>query len=181
MILIGIGANLPNLNFGPPRATCGAALEKLEKIGISIHKRSQWYRTEPVPVSSDPWYVNGVVAVITDLRPHDLMKQLLRIEENLGRKRSKSSQSRTIDLDILAYHDRVVQEEAKNGVQLQIPHPRMHERGFVLIPLADIFPKWIHPALGQTARELIDNLQDSQKTAMMADARGYLGTEWGIN
>ena len=178
MILIGVGANLPNPDFGPPRATCGAALESLEKIGISIDKRSPWYKSEPVPVSRDPWYINGIVAVTTDLKPNDLLKQLLKIEKNLGRRRSRYSQSRTIDLDIIAYHDKVVKKKAGNELQLQIPHPRMHIRGFVLRPLADIYPNWVHPSLGETATKLIDNLRDLTKITLIADANGYLGTEW---
>ena len=180
MILIGIGANLPNPDFGPPRATCGAALESLEKIGISIDKRSQWYESEPVPVSQDPWYINGVVAVTTGLAPDDLMKHLLRIEKRFGRKRDEFSQSRTIDLDILTYHDKVLKKSVKNGLQLQIPHPRMHIRGFVLRPLADISPNWVHPSLRQTAITLMDKLPDLSKINVIADANGYLGTEWRI-
>ena len=178
MILIGVGANLPNPDFGPPRATCGAALESLEKIGIFIDKRSPWYKSEPVPVSRAPWYVNGVVAVTTNLEPNDLMKQLLRIEKNFGRTRNGLSLSRTLDLDILAYHDKVMNKIAENEIQLQIPHPRMHIRGFVLRPLADISPSWIHPSLGETATKLINKLQALPKITLMADANGYLGTEW---
>ncbi len=178
MILIGIGANLPNPDFGSPRATCGAALESLEKIGIFIDKRSPWYSSEPVPVSRDPWYVNGVVAVKTNLEPNDLMIRLLRIEKNFGRTRIGRSQSRTLDLDILAYHDRILSKTAENELKLQIPHPRMHIRGFVLQPLADISPNWIHPSLGETATKLINKLKVSPKITVMADADGYLGTEW---
>ncbi len=178
MILIGIGANLPNPDFGPPRATCGAALEGLEKTGIFIDKRSPWYNSEPVPVSPDPWYVNGVVAVKTDLEPDDLMRELLRIEKTFGRTRSGHSQSRTLDLDILVYHDRILSKMAENELQLQIPHPRMHTRGFVLRPLADISPNWTHPSLGETATKLMNKLRVLPKITVMADANGYLGTEW---
>ena len=178
MILIGIGANLPNPDFGPPRATCGAALEGLEKMGIFIDKRSPWYNSEPVPVSPDPWYVNGVVAVRTNLEPNDLMRELLRIEKTFGRTRSELSQSRTLDLDILVYHDMILSKMAENELQLQIPHPRMHTRGFVLRPLADIFPNWIHPSLGETATKLMNKLKFLPKITVMADANGYLGTEW---
>ena len=101
-------------------------------------------------------------------------------EKNFGRSRSRFNQSRTIDLDIIAYHDKVVKNKAENELQLQIPHPRMHIRGFVLRPLADISPDWIHPSLGETATKLINKLKVLPKITVMADANGYLGTEWRI-
>ena len=178
MIILGIGSNLPNPDIGPPRANCGAALEKLEKLNISIVLRSPWYESQPVPESKQPWYVNGVIAVETFLAPFTLMERLLEVELDLGRRRAKSNGPRTIDLDILAYNDTVIDPPIINHLQLHIPHPRMHLRSFVMKPLCDISPNWQHPILGQSAEKLRNKLPPEQKIRRMVDANGIFGTEW---
>ena len=180
MIILGIGSNLTNPDIGPPRANCGAALEKLENLEVKIELRSPWYESQPVPKSAQPWYVNGVVVVTTSLDPIALMELLLKIEQELGRRRNRSGESRTLDLDILAYADTVIVDPSKNHLQLQIPHPRMHLRSFVLTPLCDILPKWIHPTLGHSAEKLHDQLPSEQIVRQMVDANGLFGTEWGF-
>ena len=161
MIIIGIGANLSNPDFGSPRANCGAALEKLVKLGCGVGSRSPWYKSEPVPASDQPWYVNGVVELKTSLDPIDLMHCLLEIELDFGRRRSGHNSPRTLDLDILAYHNLIIESLANDRSQLQIPHPRMHLRSFVISPLCDIFPKWVHPKLELSAEQLQDRLRQS--------------------
>ncbi|MEQ9684009.1 MAG: 2-amino-4-hydroxy-6-hydroxymethyldihydropteridine diphosphokinase, partial [Rhodospirillales bacterium] len=108
-VVIGVGGNLPTPEFGPPRATCGAALQVLsQQSGIEITAHAKWYETAPVPVSDQPWFVNGAVAVATDLAPHDLMAVLLDIETRFGRRRSERNAARILDLDLLTFGDRVL-------------------------------------------------------------------------
>lgn len=177
MIIIGIGANLPHAHFGPPRATCGAALQMLEKKDVSIVDRSSWYETAPVPVSDQPWYVNGVAAVTTSLPPEGLIARLLAVEATLGRTRGAPNAARVVDLDLLAYGDQV-RGEGDPRARLQLPHPRMHERSFVLNPLCDMAENWVHPVLNRTAAELRDGLRPRQAIRRVADAAGLYGTEW---
>jgi len=173
VILLGIGANLPSEAHGPPRATCGAALDQLEKIGVSIIKRAPWYRSAPVPMSDQPWYVNGVVRIETASAAQQLMDLLLQAEARLGRQRGERNAPRIVDLDILAYGDQVIDADG-----LILPHPRMHERAFVITPLSDIEPGWRHPVSGKNASEILAELPPDQQTERMPDAAGRHGTEW---
>ncbi len=149
MILIGLGANLPS-RFGNPVATCEAAFSALAALGVSVLARSPWYETAPVPMSDQPWFVNGVAAVATDLDPPDLLATLHRVEADFGRARTVANAARPLDLDLLAYDD-LLREEPPPIV----PHPRLHERAFILLPLRDIDPHWRHPKSGLTIDALI--------------------------
>jgi 2-amino-4-hydroxy-6-hydroxymethyldihydropteridine diphosphokinase len=151
MILIGLGANLPGPD-GPPAATLAAALAALPAEGVAVARRSRWYRSAPVPPSDQPWFVNGVAALETALAPAALLALLHRLEARWGRRRRVTNEARPIDLDLLAYDDRV-----ETG-GLVLPHPRLHARAFVLLPLRDIAPGWRHPTLGLTVEELIRRL-----------------------
>lgn len=151
MILIGLGANLPHVDWGSPRETCDGALEELCARGVAVLRRSRWYQSAPVPPSDQPWYVNGVAAVATDLDPVALLAVLHRIEEEFGRIRRVRNAARTIDLDLLAYGELVHTQ----GAPPLLPHPRLHTRAFVLLPLAEVAPAWRHPVLGKTVTELI--------------------------
>lgn len=158
MILIGIGSNLPS-DYGPPRETCAASLEALEREAVEITARSRWYRSSPVPLSDQPWFVNGVIAVKTALDPPVLLAVLHRVEAAFGRaspadRAAEPNAARTLDLDLLAYGD-VIREGPEPPV---LPHPRMAERAFVLLPLREIAPDWRHPATGQALADLIDAL-----------------------
>ena len=180
MILIAIGANLPSPRYGEPRATCGAALTALAEAELSIAQRSRWYKSAPVPISDQPWYINGAVRVKTALPPVALMTLLLEIEESFGRSRNLANEARILDLDLLAYGELAL-ETTLNGEgsgRLQLPHPRLHERAFVLLPLLDIAPDWHHPATGQSVKDMITNLPAGQQTEVIADAGGAHGTEW---
>ncbi len=156
MILLALGANLPNPRFGPPRATCEAALRELEARGIRVVKRSRWYRSRPVPPSAQPDYVNGVVAVETALDPAALLAELHGIETAFGRERREKNAARMLDLDLIAYHERV-SDGGRGGPIL--PHPRMAGRAFVLAPLREVAPDWRHPASGRTLDELLAALE----------------------
>ena len=131
MILLGLGANLPSVRFGPPRATLEAALAALEAEGVRIVRRSRWYDTAAVPAAEQPRFVNLVVAVETKLDPVALLMLLHRIEKEFGRVRGVRNEARVIDLDLLAY-DEVLRPGPEPPI---LPHPRLSERAFVLLPL----------------------------------------------
>lgn len=175
-IIVGVGGNLPTAEYGPPRALCGAALHALTAGGgVRIAGRSRWYETAPVPVSDQPWFVNGAVAVETDLSPAALLARLLDTETCFGRRRSVPNAARTIDLDLLVYGDQVLTGDP------EVPHPRLHGRAFALLPIRDLAPDWRHPVLGGTADSFIRDLPPDQGIRPMVDADGYLGTEWRPN
>ena len=158
MILIGIGGNLDSARFGPPRDTLSAALAALTAERIRILTRSGWYRTEPVPQSDQPWFVNAVVSLATELSAKDLLTVLQTTERHFGRIRGEPNGPRILDLDILDY-----QGEVMNATSLVLPHPRLHERRFVLMPIAEIAPEWRHPILGLTTAQLLARLSSEQQ------------------
>jgi len=158
VILIGIGGNLESARFGPPRDTLSAALTALKEKRVRILTRSGWYRTEPVPRSDQPWFINGVVSLATELGAQDLLMVLQATERQFGRVRGETNAPRILDLDILDY-----QGEVMNATSLVLPHPRLLERRFVLMPIADIAPDWRHPILGLTAAQLLAQLSSEQQ------------------
>ncbi|MEK7821789.1 MAG: 2-amino-4-hydroxy-6-hydroxymethyldihydropteridine diphosphokinase [Planctomycetota bacterium] len=152
VVYVAMGSNL-----GKRVATLGLAKEQLVAVGgLVLTDSSPYYETEPESASGgldQPHFINSVLRLQTDLAPSELLQRLQRIEQALGRQRGIRWGPRTIDLDVLLYDDIVMKEEA-----LEIPHPRMHERRFVLEPLCDIAPEIRHPLLGKTARELLNGL-----------------------
>jgi 2-amino-4-hydroxy-6-hydroxymethyldihydropteridine diphosphokinase len=156
MILIGLGGNLSS-PVGAPPVTFAAALAQLEAAGTRVEACSNWYESAPVPVSDQPWFVNGVVRVTSDLGPEELLALLHRTEGEFGRVRHVPNGSRTLDLDLLAYGDLVRQ----TGAPI-LPHPRLHERAFVLLPLKDVAPNWRHPVLGLTPAALMEKIPPGQ-------------------
>lgn len=157
MILIALGANLPS-HAGGPQQTLEAALKRLEANGVRVVARSGWYRTAPVPVSDQPWFVNGVARVETTLASGALLALLRRVEQEFDRRRTAPNAARTLDLDIIDYDGKV-----ENTPELTLPHPRMQDRAFVLLPLAQLAPGWRHPILGKTVESLISALPPGQK------------------
>ena len=165
MILIGLGANLPSPASGPPRQTLEAALAAFAERGIGVVRRSRWYRSPPMPPSAQPWYVNGVAVVRSALDPPALLAALGRIETHFGRVRASKNEPRTIDLDILGYHRLV----SPGGAPPCLPHPRLHERAFVLLPLRDVAPRWRHPATGRTVAAMIAALPEANVARPIKD------------
>lgn len=131
----------------------------LPGIDVRVLLRSGWYLSEPVPASDQPWFVNGVALVASDLAPEALLDRLLRLETRFGRTRSTPNAARTLDLDLLDYDSRQCELPT-----LVLPHPRLHRRRFVLEPLREIVPDWRHPRLGLAVAELIDRLPPGQST-----------------
>lgn len=164
MILIGIGSNLAAPGFASPRQTAAAALSRLPAIGVAVVRRSRWYQSQPVPPSDQPWYVNAVARVETGLDPAALLAALMALESSCGRRRGAPNAARTLDLDLLDYDGR----ESATGF-LVLPHPRLHERRFVLGPLCEIAPDWRHPRLGFTATELLDRLPPGQPIRALSE------------
>ena len=150
---IALGANLPS-PAGPPDATLAAALEHIRSLG-RIAARSSLCSTEPVGFADQPRFINAVIALETVLAPRPLLHALLAIERFFGRDRSGSVPNgpRTLDLDILLYGDLILSEPG-----LEIPHPRLAQRAFVLVPLAEIAPHLRIPPSGLTPVELLANL-----------------------
>ncbi len=161
-IFIGIGANLASPQYGAPLAACKAAVEALDATAqVQVVARSRWFESAPVPMSDQPWYVNGVVQVQTALTPQALLDVLHGIEAQFGRVRTVPNAPRVLDLDLLAYGEQVLGAGAEQGA-VQVPHPRLHERAFVLLPLIDIAPDWVHPQSGRTVAELVAKLPKKQ-------------------
>ena len=148
---IGVGSNL-----GDKLQNCCKAIDLVNNIeNCTVKTQSPFYRTEPVGVASQDWYVNGVILVETGLSAQDLLRSLLSIETGMGRVRKQRWESRIIDLDILLYGPHVIDEK-----NLIIPHPRMHIRRFVIMPMVQLDPDLVHPVLGRTMSELLDDLAE---------------------
>jgi 2-amino-4-hydroxy-6-hydroxymethyldihydropteridine diphosphokinase len=164
LILIGLGANLPS-SYGEPPATLRAALDRLAASGVEIRRRSRFWHSAPVPVSDQPWYVNAVAAIETGLSSEALLALLHEVEDEFGRERSVVNAPRLIDLDLLAYG-----REIRSEGRPILPHPRLHQRAFVLRPLSDIAPGWRHPLTGRRLAEMIEELPQDQLIEPMNSA-----------
>ncbi len=132
---------------------------------VAVTRLSPIYETEPVGFADQPWFLNAVVAVETELSPRALLAVLQEIELSLGKATPFLNGPRTLDLDLLLYGIEVIDE-----LELVVPHPRMHERAFVLRPLADVAGDVVHPTLGKAIRELLSELDDQ------AEVRAWHGT-----
>jgi 2-amino-4-hydroxy-6-hydroxymethyldihydropteridine diphosphokinase len=149
--IIGFGGNV-----GDAAASCRQAIQILGMHPeIVVLRCSSLYRTEPVGKMDQDWFVNGVALCETSLEAEQLLGVLQGIEEDFGRTRRERWGPRTLDLDILSFADRVLDTEG-----LTLPHPRLHERKFVLVPLMEIHPHWTHPRLRRTVSGLLRDLED---------------------
>ena len=151
---IGIGSNL-----GDKIHHCEKAISAILKI--DRHKllaKSSLFKTQPIGYTSQDWFVNGVIKIETDLEAPELLRTLKTIESQLGRTKTFRWGPRTIDLDILFFDDNEIHTE-----ELQIPHPLIQDRQFVLIPMAEIDRNLIHPVFKKTVQELLDNLKEDQR------------------
>jgi len=150
---IALGSNLES-RFGDREANLREAVRRIESLG-EVRAVSSFYDTEPVGYLEQPRFLNGALLLETELSPMVLMRELLGVERAMGRERvgAMAKGPRVIDLDLLLYGDWVLWAE-----ELVLPHPRMEERRFVLEPLAEIAPGWVHPVLGLTVREMLGRL-----------------------
>ena len=160
---IALGANLPS-SAGPPAVTVAAAVARLEALG-RIAARSSLYSTAPVGFPGQPRFVNAAAGLETELAPHALLDALMEIEREFGRDRAASIPNgpRTLDLDILLFDDYVIGE-----ADLEIPHPRLAERAFVLVPLNEIATDTCDPRAGSTVAQLLQRLSSTVEEAAQA-------------
>lgn len=155
-VFIGIGSNLGNR-----REHYQTALERIEALpNTHIAKCSSLYESEPIGDAKN-WYLNGAIELETDFDPQKLLSRLQKIEQTMGRKKTAQTKkwaSRKIDLDILLFDNYVVDDE-----RLKIPHPEMHQRRFVLLPLSELAPQFTHPHLGSTISQLLAAVKDDKR------------------
>jgi len=150
---IGIGSNL-----GDKLDYCEKAISEILKTDRQkLLAKSSFYKTQPIGYTSQDWFVNGAIKIETDLEAHELLQTLKAIESQLGRAEAFRWGPQTIDLDILFFDDVEIRTE-----RLQIPHPFIQDRQFVLVPLAEIDRNFIHPGLKKTIQELLNNLKEDQ-------------------
>ena len=152
---VSVGSNL-----GDKIENCRNGIDALLTDGQSVLvKPSSFYRTSPVDYEEQDWFVNLVIKIKTALDPVNLLDNMKNIEEAAGRKASTVRFGpRVLDLDILFFGDRIIQT-----AELEVPHPRMHKRRFVLKPICDIEPSMVHPLLGKDMRSLLDGLKDKEQ------------------
>lgn len=160
-VFLSVGSNL-----GDKLENCLKGISALSESGDStLIAASRFFRTSPVDYTQQDWFVNAVVKIGTRLAPLALLDQLAAIQQRMGRKGDAIRFGpRVLDLDILIFDDRVIRTP-----RLEIPHPRMHKRAFVLQPICDIDPTIIHPVLGQTVGDLLDRLNDDGQRVIPLD------------
>ena len=156
-IIIGIGGNINSKDGSHPVEVCNNAIKSLKDYSIQVEKQSKWYITEPIPKSDQPNFFNCVAIASTKQNEYEVLKSLHEIEAKFGRKRNKINEPRSIDLDLIDYSSKVLQNK-----KITIPHPRAHLRRFVIGPLAEIDPNWFHPLLKVNILEILRKL-DKQK------------------
>lgn len=160
--VIGLGSNLGDRSWYLARAR-----ELLASAGV-IERASPIYETEPVDYTDQPHFLNQVIVVRTERAPLELLRLCLSIERILGRERLLAKGPRTIDLDLLLYDD--LSLDIVEGMDhLTIPHPRLHKRRFVLVPLCDLFPTGIHPVLGKSFVELLAEVNDPTRVTLWSE------------
>lgn len=187
--LIGLGANL-NSPVGAPAQTLVFALRALEKSGLRINAVSRFYHSAAFPKGSGPDYVNAATSLSGARSPDEVLALCHRIEADLGRQRESRWASRGVDIDLLAADARIlpdatVQAHWRNlPIEAQmrdwpegliLPHPRLTERAFVLIPLAEIAPGWVHPATGLDVAAMAEALPNAEKAALQPFLRPFGG------
>jgi len=153
-------------NLGDRAGNLRAAIEKLSGFG-EIVAVSSFYETEPVELTNQPWFVNCAVALETEQVPEAFLGELLALEQSMGRRRTQKEGPRTIDIDILLFGDAIIETAG-----LSIPHPAMHQRRFVLVPMAEIAPEQRHPILKRSMRELLDALPPGAAVRQILSSEG---------
>nr|WP_298919648.1 2-amino-4-hydroxy-6-hydroxymethyldihydropteridine diphosphokinase [uncultured Roseobacter sp.] len=182
MALIALGSNTSSPLGDPTETVRKGVLALVESLGV-IRRVSKYYRTPAFPAGNGPDFVNAVVCLETDLPPEDVISRLHEIEAEMGRSRKTRWAPRTLDLDLIAlgnhvlpdadthriWRDLPLDQQMERAPELLIlPHPRVQERAFVLVPLADVAPGWVHPATGRSVKEMLAALPDAAKQEVVA-------------
>jgi 2-amino-4-hydroxy-6-hydroxymethyldihydropteridine diphosphokinase len=167
LIYLSLGSNL-----GDRAANLERAIDSLSEVGVRVLRRSSIYETEPVDFLAQPWFLNCVVEAETSLEPRQLLEGLQATERKLGSEKLVPRGPRIIDLDILFYETAVIREAG-----MEIPHPRLAERRFVLVPLAELAPEFPHPVLRKTAAELLSATQDRSAVRIWQHEHGADGSQ----
>ena len=152
-IIIGIGGNLKSNDGTHPIKVAMKAIRYFNDYSIKVTDKSSWYETEPIPKSEQPNFFNCVVFANTNLNELDVLKSLHEIEYKLGRRRRVVNEARVIDLDLIDYSNKILRNN-----EIIIPHPRAHQRRFVMEPLAELDKNWVHPILKKSVDEILQNL-----------------------
>jgi len=159
-VFIGLGSNQ-----GEKIKNCEQAIEEILKLeGAFLLSRSSWYYSEPWGREDQDWFINGVIQIRTELCPDELLMKFKEIEKRLGRKNREKWGPRVIDIDILFYDNLSFESP-----EMEIPHPRILERNFVLIPFAEIAPQFVHPVFKKTIKELLDTSPDQKKVVKVSE------------
>ena len=165
MVLLGIGSNLKS-NFGDRIKNIEIAISYLEHYEIKIIKKSSYYETPSYPDPSKPKFINVVIQVSTYLPPEDLASVLIYVEEKLERKRNEKNEPRTCDIDIIDYDGKNMNFKYKN-LDFTVPHEKLDNRNFVLIPLQEILPNWIHPKSKEKISTLLKKLSLEDRKSIL--------------
>ena len=156
MLLLGLGSNLPS-SFGDRFDNINLAISYLETYEIKVIKKSAFYESPSYPNKENPKFINVVIEASTHLKPEDLASVLIFIEEKLERKRLDKNEPRTCDIDIIDYDGKIIRKAKDQN--LTLPHPKMHSRNFVLLPLFEIAKTWIHPIKKVSIKKLVNSLE----------------------
>jgi 2-amino-4-hydroxy-6-hydroxymethyldihydropteridine diphosphokinase len=167
LIYLSLGSNL-----GDRAANLERAIEALSEIGVRVLRRSSIYETEPVDFLAQPWFLNCVVEAETSLGPRQLLEGLQSIERKLVSRKLVSRGPRIIDLDVLLYETEVIREDG-----MEIPHPRLTERRFVLVPLAELAPELRHPVQRKTVAELLAATEDRSAVRVWQPPQGACSSQ----
>jgi 2-amino-4-hydroxy-6-hydroxymethyldihydropteridine diphosphokinase len=162
LVYIALGSNI-----GDRAAWLARGVAEMNRAGVRVLRQSAWYETEPVGGPPQEWFLNGVVEAETDLQPLQLLDVLRGIEQMLGRQRAIPSGPRTLDLDYLLDSEKMVHTSV-----LEVPHPRLAERRFVLRPLAELAPDLLHPILRKTISQLLASVKDSSQVRVWRSPEG---------
>ena len=156
-IIIGVGGNIKSDDGSHPIHIAMKAINSLENYSIQVIEQSSWYESEPIPKSNQPNFFNCIVFANTILNELDVLKVLHKIEHTLGRKRKTVNEPRVIDLDLIDYSNKILSNK-----EIIIPHPRAHTRRFVMEPLAELDPNWVHPILKTNVYKILKKINNQK-------------------
>jgi len=165
MLLLGLGSNLAS-NFGNRFENIDLAISYLQSYEMQLLKKSSFYETLSYPDINNPKFINVVVEISTNLSPEDLASVLIFIEKKLERKRNQKNEPRTCDIDIIDYNGKIINFSYKNLI-FNVPHEKLIYRNFVLFPLQEIAPNWIHPKSKEKISNLIAKLPEGDRKSIL--------------